>query len=102
MRPTLLHIYDSSDLMIDITTSVRRVFGMDRVHRIAVKGRFDLVDAIDELVAKDMTFNRCLFETHGSSGSIYFGGDAIDGDVFRRWFSRGWNRLFAYHSRIYF
>jgi hypothetical protein len=101
-RPTLLHIYDSSDLMIDFTSSIRMVFGMDRVHRIAVPGRFDLVDAIDELVAKDMTFNRCLFYTHGSSGSIRFGRDRIDGNVFRGWSSRGWNRLFAYHSRIYF
>jgi hypothetical protein len=100
--PTLLHIYDSSDLLIDITASVRRVFGRDQVHRIGVPGRFDLVDALDELVTKGVTFQRCLFETHGSSGSISFGHDALDGRVFRGWASRGYNRIFELHSRLYF
>jgi hypothetical protein len=100
--PRILHVYDSSDLMIDITASIRRLVGRSPVHQIAVKGRFDLVDALDKLVSDGEVFGRAIFETHGSTGTIYFGEDPITGDVFRGWTSRGYNKIFGMWARIYF
>jgi hypothetical protein len=98
----ILHIYDSSDFMIDLTASIRRLTGSASIYKIAVEGRFDLVDALDKLVSDGETFSRCIFETHGSPGAIYFGQDLIDGDVFRGWTNRGYNKVFNLWSHIYF
>src|SRR6266404_1831027 len=66
--PRILHVYDSSDLMIDITASIRRLVGRSPVHQIAVKGRFDLVDALDKLVSDGEVFGRAIFARTQSPG----------------------------------
>ena len=107
-RSRLLHIYDASDNMIIATAFVRRNHPMksmlDYVHAVPVEGeKAGLRAALDELVSTDTQFGRALFETHGSTGAIYFGGEAVTGADFRGWAGRGYERIFSYlWARIYF
>jgi hypothetical protein len=104
----LLHIYDPTDIMIALTASVRRFntpWLTGNLYQVPVhNGRVGLLNALDELVRKRKEFARAIFETHGSSGSISFGGERITGDTFRTFYNnRGYEKLFPYlWSRIYF
>jgi hypothetical protein len=99
-----LHIYDADDFMIDLTASVRRAESWN-IHPVPVHGgKIGLRTALDELVKDGWQFQRALFETHGSSGSIAFGGQSITGNTFRTYYAgRGYERIFSYwFCRIYF
>src|SRR3954449_2512351 len=97
-KPGLLHVYDTNDLMIDMTASIRRNalwLPRDNIHPVGVKSVLELRDALDEIVEKGLSFPRALFETHGSSGTIYFGPHAIKADTWRGLFGgRGYERIF--------
>jgi hypothetical protein len=106
---TLLHIYDADDFSIDLTASVRRnspfTSMLDRVHAVPVHGGFEgLFRALDDLVKDGRRFSRALFETHGSTGKIYFGGDEISGRTFKLSFAgRSYHTIFPFmNTRIYF
>jgi len=107
----LLHIYDADALSIALTASARRnprLPGLSlptNIYPVPIHGgRHGLLIALDKLVKDGQSFSRALFETHGSSGSIYFGGESITGDTFRTFYNaRGYDRLFSYlFCRIYF
>jgi len=104
----LLHIYDADDLSVDFTASVRStltLYGRTFIHKVPIHdGKFGLRTALDKLVKDGRQFSRALFETHGSSGRIYFGDDAISGDTFRTYYAgRGYESIFSYlFCRIYF
>jgi hypothetical protein len=111
--PKLLHIYDATDFSIDLTASVRNfsfsIPGLNpwgnRIHQVPVSdGISGLRQALDELVKRNLTFSRALFETHGQSGAIFFAGQRIDGETWRNYFSgRGYERIFPYlRCHIYF
>ena len=105
--PRLLHIYDASDLVIALTASARRntLWSRPNIYPIPINhGIPDLLLELDKLVNTRQEFSRALFETHGSSGSISFGKDRIDGRVWRIVFkNKGYESIFPYyHSRIYF
>jgi hypothetical protein len=107
--PGLLHIYDADDLLIDVTASVRN-FGIPglsvkRIHQVPVHGgKVGLLTELDNLVKTGRSFRRALFETHGSTGAISFGGEKVTGDTFRTLYNnRGYERIFNYMwARIYF
>jgi hypothetical protein len=98
----ILHIYDSTDFLIDITAAVRHISSLTPIYPVDVAGRIELRDALDKLVSDGETFSRCIFETHGSPGAIAFGKELITGDTFRGWLNRGYNKIFNLQSRIYF
>lgn len=100
-RPTKLYIYDkSSD--IDRSQAAGRFSGDDDVLTLGIdKGIQQLQDALKELVKSKATFNRVLFQTHGSPGTIWFGNEAFDKKVLRTQFT-GFGSLFPHPTRIYF
>ena len=105
----LLHIYDVDDFSIVSTAFVRRNnplrSALDVVHPVPVEGgQVGLRNALDALVRDRQQFGRALFETHGSTGAIYFGGEAITGSDFRSFFTgRGYEKISPYlWARIYF
>jgi hypothetical protein len=105
--PRLLHIYDANDLLIDFTASARRhnLFSNANIYPVPIHGgRLGLRDALDKLVSDGQQFSRALFETHGSSGAIFFGDQYVTGSTFRTYYAgRGYERIFPYvFSRIYF
>ena len=107
---TLLHVYDTTDFMIDLTASFRNLsipgLGPGKnIHQVPVTdGILGLREALDKLVKDGLSFSRALFETHGHSGSIAFAGEPIDGKTWKSYFSgRGYENIFCYYySRIYF
>lgn len=108
-RSRLLHIYDADDFSIDLTASIRRNNPfrsmLDVVYAVPIHdGKLGLRNALDELVSNGQEFGSALFETHGSTGAIYFGGQAVTGHDFRGYFAgRGYERIFSYlWARIYF
>jgi len=104
-RNPLLHIYDASDLSIDSTAAIRRLWSAPQnIHRVPVYGYVDLLDKLNELVRDGREYPRALFETHGSSGAIYFGNDKINANMMKHNFAgKGYDRIFPYlWSRIYF
>jgi hypothetical protein len=107
-EPPLLHIYDPTDLLISLTASVRRFntpWLTGNLTQLPIRnGLVGLLNALDDLVSKRREFARCIFETHGESGTIYFGRERITGDTFRTFYNkRGYEKLFPYlWSRIYF
>lgn len=71
-----LQIYDSSDSSI-VSTVNARGDGGGRV-LLGVTNGADLPAALDRLVSAGQTFDRILFETHGSPGRIYFNHRYVD------------------------
>ncbi|HRH43227.1 MAG TPA: hypothetical protein PKY82_16465, partial [Pyrinomonadaceae bacterium] len=69
-----LQIYDSSDSSIVSTVTARGNAG-GRV-LLGTNGS-DLIARLDAIVSAGTTFNRILFETHGSPGRIYFNNSHI-------------------------
>jgi hypothetical protein len=104
----LLHIYDASDLSIRYTAWARRhedLLASFMVYPVPIdNGVAGLQRALDELVSDRKTFARCLFETHGNAGRIYFNGEKLDATALSaRFANRGYEKIFPYpFSRIYF
>ena len=93
---SLLHIYNSSDSRIRQTVGARGT-----AHRLPIANGNALAGALDALLARHESYQRILFETHGSPGRIYFGGVYIDAAYWRRY--RGhYNLLTRTNCRIYF
>lgn len=92
----LLHIYDSSDRMI-----VQTVNSRGGANRLAIPNANNFLPAMDALLATGATYDRILFETHGSPGRILFNKVYIDAAW---WLSipGRFNRLTTPNSRIYF
>ena len=105
--PRLLHIYDASSFSIAWTASTRRntLWSRPNIYPVPINGgSYDLLIALDKLLKGRQEFSRALFETHGSSGAIFFGSDRITGATWKSFFNgRGYEKIFPYyHSRIYF
>jgi hypothetical protein len=94
---TLLHIFDSSDRRIVQTAGARGV-----VNKLPIADGNDFVSSMDALVASGDTFDRILFETHGSPGRIYFGGKYISSGFLRGCTPRHYTRLTTPNARVYF
>jgi hypothetical protein len=93
----LLHIFDSSDSRIVQTAGAR-----GEVNRIAISDGNDLAPALDRLVVAGSTFDRVLFETHGSPGFIYFGAGSISAGWWRSAIGRNYTYLTKVNARVYF
>jgi len=93
----LLHIFDSSDSRIVQTANRRGV-----VAQLPIADGNDLAPALDRLVAAGSRFDRILFETHGSPGSIYFGGRSLCASWWRGATSRNYTNLTTTNARVYF
>ncbi len=92
----LLHIFDANDPDIVQTATQRGA-----VNRVAVTGG-DLIGPLDGLLAAGTTFDRVLFETHGSPGRIYFGTIYFDAGWMRAVIPRNYTRLTTANARVYF
>jgi hypothetical protein len=94
----VLHIYDCSDYLIAATAAARRNIMGENTYPVAVNGINDLTEALDKLRDGDHEFRRALFETHGSPGTIYFGGEPINAKTWKTSFAgRGYERIFPYY-----
>ncbi len=94
---SLLHIYDSSDWRIRETAWAR---GGD--HQVPLASGNDFVSAMDALVAAGSSYDRVLFETHGSPGMIVFGSVGINAAFLRTLVPRYYTRITTQNARIYF
>src|SRR5215468_11888931 len=97
----LLHIYDASYFSIRNTAWARRhedLLASFMVYPVPIDdGVTGLQRALDEIVSDGKTFTRCLFETHGNVGSIYFKGERLDASVLNAKFvNKGYERIFQY------
>jgi hypothetical protein len=102
----LLHFYDDSDYMTRVTAGVRTVnrsLGMKSTYLVPVDTLPGFLEALDKLVQDGKQYSRCLIETHGTSGTFYFGDDYVNGSIIRNWFTnRGFEKIFPFiGSRIY-
>lgn len=95
----LLHIYDGTDGGIRQTVQAR---GGSRSTCKVAGTPTGLADALDGLVAAGQTFDRILFETHGSPGAIDFGGYRYNAAWLRSARSRGWTNIARCGARVYF
>jgi hypothetical protein len=97
----LLHIYDADDSNISATASARTEEGARMLVAISGNGA-NLISALDSLVG-GRTYNRVLFETHGSPGRLYFGNASIDSAwVLANMLSRNYDTITPGSTRIYF
>ncbi|WP_315831769.1 hypothetical protein [Bradyrhizobium prioriisuperbiae] len=92
----LLHIYDADDWRIRSTAN-----RSDSSCRVGVTSG-DLAASLDPLLSLGRIYDRILFETHGSPGTIYFGDNSFDADWFRSVIPRGYSRLAIRNARVYF
>ena len=104
MDSLLLHIYDATDRSIRLTSWLRRNSWGANVYPVPIEGGLEgLRVALRDLVSAGKTFDRCLFETHGSEGQISFGHEALAMSNIDSWLAnQGYDRLFPHRSRIYF
>ena len=94
----LLHIYDATDEKIRQTAEKRGVLTRKPVTNVA-----DMIDVFDKIRASGTRFDRCLFETHGSPGEIWFGEEELTAGYIENYLtSRYWDQIFQPGSRIYF
>lgn len=97
----LLHIYDADDANIVGTATARTVEGAKLMLPVSNNGS-DLISGLDSLVG-GRTYNRILFETHGSPGRLYFGTASIDAAwVTTNMLNRNYDTISPGSTRIYF
>ncbi len=97
----LLHIYDADDSNIVGTAEARVVEGAKLMLPIS-NNCSDLISGLDSLVG-GRTYNRILFETHGSPGRLYFGNRYIDAAwVTANMLNRSYDTITPHSTRIYF
>lgn len=100
-RQTKLYIYDESS-EIDRKQAAGRFDGDDDVLTIGVKfGVGNLRKVFEALSNNNQTFNRVVFQTHGSPGNIWFGDDPVNATVLKTQFN-SFSQLFPHPARIYF
>ncbi|MGH6928215.1 MAG: hypothetical protein ACREEV_07855 [Dongiaceae bacterium] len=78
---------------------------MPQIHSVGVEGGMaGLCPALDRLVAQRLTFDRCVFTTHGNKGMIFFADshNYVDVERLGKLAGRGYERIFPTFSRIYF
>lgn len=96
----LLQIYDSSDSSIVGTVNARNDAGRTLA---GVTSAAALVSVLDGYVSSGRTFDRILFETHGSPGRIYFNHQYIDSTwINSSMAGRGYEAICPTSTRIYF
>jgi hypothetical protein len=94
----LLHIFDANDESIRQTAEKRGVLTREPVTSVA-----GMVGALDKIRMSGTRFDRCLFETHGTPGSIWFGEEALTSEYIEKYLTtRYWDQIFQPNSRIYF
>jgi hypothetical protein len=96
-----LYIYDKSS-EIDRKQASGRFDDDDDVLTIGVQlGLPNLIKVFENLANNNMTFNRLLFQTHGSPGGIWFGNDFVSKHTLKPVFA-SFASLFPHPARIYF
>jgi hypothetical protein len=96
-----LQIYDSTDASIVSTVNARGNAG-GRVLAPCTSAT-DMINALNGFVSGGQTFDRILFETHGSPGRIYFNGVSITASwVTASLNGRNYESLCPNSTRIYF
>lgn len=103
----LLNIYDAENWLTRGTARARSIpdgWGAARqIHSVGIEGGIQgLVPALDRLVSQGLTFNRCVFTTHGNAGMIFFSGEALNSERLGRLVGRGYEKIFPTFSNIYF
>jgi hypothetical protein len=126
MSSTLLYIYDAYAPQL-----VGGPYEESDIHKLGIEGGPEpLFAALDALVKQGRTFRRCLWQTHGEAGKIFFAtkkppsGDftsltdiakrvdsyfnsqqgitALTFTSSNRWVDGGYHRLFPEQTRMYF
>ncbi|HEY3621145.1 MAG TPA: hypothetical protein VGL12_01890 [Roseiarcus sp.] len=105
----LLHIYDAESYSIRATAWARRnasIVAPLMVYPVPVEGgRWGLRTALDKLVKEGLTFQRCLVETHGNVGAIFFDDERVDeSNLVQLYGNRGYENIFSHvmANKIYF
>lgn len=93
----LLHIFDASDSRIVQTAGARGASD-----QLPVNGGNNFRAALDGVLASGRTYDRILFETHGSPGRIYFGNTYIDAGWLRSVVAFGYTNMATANARVYF
>lgn len=94
---SLLHIYDASDGLIRQTALAR-----GEINQLPVSDAGDLISALMGLRSGPPAFDRILFETHGTPGRIYFGGEGISAQTWRQVKNYGFTEIVKPNAKIYF
>src|SRR5262249_52820421 len=99
--PTKLYIFDSTS-EADVAQADGR-FDDNDVLGFGVPSKEVLIGVLNGLVARRLTFNRVLFQTHGAPGCIKFNGMSIYDITLRDNFTAGrYHTLFPNYTRFYF
>lgn len=97
----LLHIYDASDPGIVTTAMNRSTPGITKWGITNFSTEF--ISGLDAFVQSGQTFDRLLFETHGSPGRIYFNHADITGNwLTTSLTNRFYEQIFPQYTRVYF
>jgi hypothetical protein len=101
--PSKLYVYDATS-MIDRIQAGGRFEGDDDVLTFGIEsGVKELLEVFKRLVSDGRRFNRVVFQTHGSPGTIYFGDDPIDSNVWKgTFYGFNFENLFPKFTRMYF
>ena len=91
----LLHIYDVTDPVIRWTVERRA-----EPNKLGVISAQDLENGLDHLLATGQTFDRILFETHGSPGCLWFQNSPVGPSQLVKY--GRFSRLTTSGARIYF
>jgi hypothetical protein len=95
-----LYIFDATST-IDRMQAGGRFSSRKDVTTLAVLDSPDLENQLDALLKKTALFGRVVFQTHGISGTIYFGSDPVTAYHVTNNYAK-YSRLFPFYTRIYF
>ena len=93
----LLHIFDGSNGLIWQTADAR-----GEVNQLPVSDVGDLLSALLGLKRQGASYDRILFETHGSPGKIWFGDQAVSTQFWRSSKTLNFSSIVKHGARIYF
>jgi hypothetical protein len=106
MAARKLYIYDRTSSLDQSQADGRFTRGVSRngdIHTLPVSTEKELIEALDDLVRRNVTFDRVLFQTHGRPGGIWIDRDLITGLGLLNDFSRGyWNLFPSPLTKVYF
>jgi len=96
-----LYVYDKSS-SLDKKQAAGRFDGVSDVVTVPAASIAELKSSLDQMAGL-VKFDRAVFQTHGSPGTIYFKDDALTSyRLLTEFAGRGYTSLFAAGSRLYF
>ena len=102
-----LYIYNTKDKRHGRHDENEGIAGMAQAldtHKLPAASIADLHSSLAQLVSGKKTFNRVLWMTHGSPGSIYFGDEQLSQVTLlgQNFTNKGYDKLFPNAAKMYF